>query len=219
LDLSCHREGGKEKLNAFPLILLAFAVSLDGFGAGIAYGLRKLRLPFISLITIGLTSGGAVFVTMQAGYNLGSILPPHITRWLGTIILVLVGLWVIVTTMRSKNEQNKVEVPLKLSVRAFGFIIQVIKEPVRADLDHSGEISISEAVLLGFALALDAIGAGFGAALAGFSWVWTPLLVALCKIILVSLGVVLGNKCFDLDGRAAYLSGCILILLGLGNLF
>jgi putative sporulation protein YtaF len=199
-----------------PIILLAIAVSLDGFVVGVTYGLRQLRLPFASLVTIGLTSGLVVFVTMQTGNIIGSMFSIHIARWLGATILVLVGLWVILISRSAA--QSKKEKALEFSFRAFGFIVQIIKEPVRADMDHSGEISTKEAILLGIALALDAFGAGLGAALSGFSQIWTPLLVSIFKILFVSFGISLGNRCIDFDGRLALLSGFILILLGLSNL-
>lgn len=41
----------------FSLLLLAFALSLDGFGVGITYGLRKMKIPLLSVLIISLCSG------------------------------------------------------------------------------------------------------------------------------------------------------------------
>ncbi|NLP18923.1 MAG: sporulation membrane protein YtaF [Firmicutes bacterium] len=201
------------------IFLLAFAVSLDGFAMGVTYGLRGMRLPPLSLLTIALASSAAVLLAMQAGHFLGHILSVQLTRWLGAIILILVGVWVLVSTCCPPYEKKDAPPAVNLSFRAFGFMVQIIREPVRADLDQSGAISFPEALLLGLALALDALGAGFGAALAGYPPLWTPLLVGLFKIIMVSLGLQMGKKCVQYNQRLVYFSGGILILIGLANLF
>lgn len=200
------------------LFLLAFAVSLDGFAMGVTYGLRGVRLPPTSLLTIALASSAAVLVAMQAGHFLGNILSVELTRRLGAVILILVGIWVLVTTCRPPSKKEDDPKPVKLSFRAFGFMVQIIQEPVRADLDQSGAISFAEALLLGLALALDALGAGFGASLAGYSPLWTPLWVGVFKIIMVSMGLQMGKKCVQYNQRLAYFSGGILIVIGLANL-
>ena len=53
--------------HAASLILLAFAVSLDGFGVGVTYGLRRIRIPVLSVVIIALCSGIVVWVSMQIG--------------------------------------------------------------------------------------------------------------------------------------------------------
>ena len=50
-------------MNAFYLILLGFAVSIDGFATGIAYGLKKIHLPWTSLSIVGIITGLAVIVS------------------------------------------------------------------------------------------------------------------------------------------------------------
>jgi putative Mn2+ efflux pump MntP len=44
-------------LPVISLLILAFAVSLDGFGVGVMYGLRKIRIPLVSIGIISLWSG------------------------------------------------------------------------------------------------------------------------------------------------------------------
>ncbi|NLJ34419.1 MAG: sporulation membrane protein YtaF [Firmicutes bacterium] len=200
------------------LFLLAFAVSLDGFAMGVTFGLRDMRLPPTSLLTIALASSVAVLFAMQAGHLLGNILSVQLTRNLGALILILVGAWVLLTTCRPPRQKGDTPGQVNLSFRAFGFVVQIIREPVRADLDKSGAISFGEALLLGLALALDALGAGFGASLAGYSPLWTSCLVGLFKIIMVTLGLQMGKKCVQYNQRLSYFSGGILILIGLVSL-
>jgi putative Mn2+ efflux pump MntP len=70
------------------LILLAFAVNLDGFGVGVMYGLRRIRIPLLSVGIISLCSGVIIFGSMQIGVLLSSWIHPSAA----TTILVLTAL-------------------------------------------------------------------------------------------------------------------------------
>ncbi|MCK9906790.1 manganese efflux pump, partial [Frankia sp. Cpl3] len=76
----------------------------------------------------------------------------------------------------------------------FGLIIQILRDPERADADKSGHIVGWEAVMLGLALSLDAFGAGISLTLLGYA----PLLVSSCVAItsagLLYTGVCIGRK-------------------------
>jgi len=48
-------------------LLLALAVSIDGFSVGFSCGLRRLVIPFTSLLAICLLSMAAVAVSLLAG--------------------------------------------------------------------------------------------------------------------------------------------------------
>ncbi len=76
---------------------------------------------------------------------------------------------------------------------------------------------MGEAAVLGLALALDGFGAGFGAAMAGYSPLVTGLLVALVKVAFVSLGQRAGRRltAFALTRHLQVLPGLIILALGL----
>jgi putative sporulation protein YtaF len=78
-------------------------------------------------------------------------------------------------------------------------------------------ISNQEAVILGTALALDAFGAGIGAAMTGYSILLTSIFVTSFKFVLLRLGVYLGaNTTTDYcDSNLKLTPGLILIILGL----
>lgn len=79
------------------------------------------------------------------------------------------------TASREMPEQTV----FSLEIRKLGLVIRILRTPSSADIDKSGSISGFEAMWLGIALSLDAFGAGLGAALLGFSPVWTALVIAL----------------------------------------
>ena len=97
-----------------------------------------------------------------------------------------------------------------------GGLIGLLHDPVSADADHSGSISAQEAIMLGVALALDGFGAGFGAALAGFSPFATGLSVAVVKVIFVYAGLGLGRMARGLPIKQfKIIPGLIILALGL----
>lgn len=221
------------------LLLLAFAVSLDSFGVGTAYGLRSIRIPIKSVFIIALCSGTMMFISMNVGVGLAALLPVGIANAVGAVILVGIGVWALFSHQDVKSgytvERDSVSlstddpqtqsVPrkeaskqvLQIEIRQFGLVIQILKKPIMADMDRSGTISMGEAVLLGVALSLDALGAGLGAAMIGLS-VWiTPPVIALMGAVFLLTGLKIGFR-FRNTGwvrRLHYFPGIILIVMGL----
>ncbi|WP_339316246.1 MntP/YtaF family protein [Paenibacillus sp. FSL R10-2734] len=93
----------------FSLILLAFALSLDGFGVGITYGLRKLKIPLLSVLIISLCSGVVICVSMQVGVLLAKVVSPHAASEVGAVILVLMGCWSLVQMLMQKEKEQSGE--------------------------------------------------------------------------------------------------------------
>ena len=219
------------------IVIFAAALSLDGMAAGMAYGVRRVKIPLLSLLVISLASATCMGIAMMAGHFIAQVLSPAVAKTLGASLLVLVGLWVIKQTWSqgSQTEFGENKDPVKLSeqeseadqeiasirIPIMGLVVQIIKEPHKADLDNSGVISKGEALLLGIALAMDALGAGVGAAMAGFKPLLTPLIVGAVKFTLVSLGLYLGRhlSASRLGHRLAVLSGWFLVFIGLSQIY
>lgn len=223
-------------MNLMYILFLAFAISLDGFFVGITYGIRRIKVGITPLLIISITSGLIILGTMTLGNSLLIVLSPEMGRLIGAVILIGVGLLVSFQTYKSLKIHNdlnegysiiyadeKVKIPEQVvtwRIKPLGIIIKILREPTEADFDSSGTISNYEAVFLGLALALDALGAGFGAALTGFHPILIPVVVALTKFIFISSGNMLGTRLVNLlNTWAAYLPGFILILLGVTKLF
>ncbi|WP_042222297.1 sporulation membrane protein YtaF [Oceanobacillus manasiensis] len=164
------------------LLLLVVAVSLDGFGVGVTYGMRKIHVPVAALCIIMLCSGGIVLVAMSIGTGITALLSPEITRYIGGGILIAIGSLTFYNNLRSGKTQQQNQ----------NAITTVLTDPNKADLDKSGNISTSEALLLGAALALDAFGAGIGASMLGYPPVLTAILVACMSGIFLFSGIRLG---------------------------
>lgn len=172
------------------LFFLVIAVSLDGFGVGIAYGMRRIRVPLPALLVIMLCSGVIVLTSMTIGSMLTTFISANMAEVIGGVILIGIGLFCLWNVTRAKKEEVDVLVEQKES--QLSSFTSVLKEPRTADLDQSGFISIQEAFLLGFALALDAFGAGLSAAMLGYSPLLTAGLIAFMSGLLVFCGTHIG---------------------------
>ncbi|NBI28305.1 sporulation membrane protein YtaF [Chengkuizengella marina] len=214
-------------ITAISMLILALAVSLDGFGVGIMYGLRKIKIPLISIIIIAICSGVIIFISMQMGVLLLKFLPPFLAKIIGSMILVSIGIWAIIQMKiqrKNDNEREPVTVVsdekktiVHIELKRIGLVIEILKKPVKADVDRSGVISASEAAFLGIALSLDAFGAGIGAALIGFSPLLTSIVIAFSSGCFILLGLRTGYIFSETRWirRLTVLPGIILIVMGL----
>ncbi|WP_078555456.1 sporulation membrane protein YtaF [Bacillus alkalicellulosilyticus] len=214
------------------LLVLALAVSLDSFGVGLTYGLRKMKLPFFSLLFIASCSAISILVAMGFGTLIQSYMSPQFAEALGGIILVLIGTWAVYSVLWRKpndTEQLPVETETKmdtkvlfaLEIKKLGLVIRILRKPMEADFDKSGTITGREAFLLGIALSLDAFGAGIGAALIGFSPVFMAITVAIMSALFVTFGMKSGFRFADSYWvqKFSFIPGLLLISIGLWNLF
>ncbi|MDW7651199.1 MAG: sporulation membrane protein YtaF [Bacillota bacterium] len=203
------------------VVMLGMAVSFDGFGVGFAYGLRRLHIPLYSLIIICLSSAVSVFLSMKAGSLMAAMFSPQIASVLGGITLMGVGFLIIRQSLtESPAEDDWQTEESTAGSRGLSYLSGVLREPARADFDRSGVITGKEAMVLGVALAMDAFGAGFGAAMMGFAPLLTSLAVGLTKLILVSTGLFLGRRYSqNVSGeKAAMFAGLVLMILGIVHL-
>lgn len=214
-------------------MLMAVALSLDGFGVGLAYGLRRIRIPMSSLIAIALCTVFAMGISMLFGSWVTLWLRFFPARLLGASILLTLGgfqlaraIWnrkreifpQAVPAMAVVVQKSVLEPVFRFQLSFFGLVIQVLKTPDIADVDGSGGISLRESLLLGSALAMDAFASGIGAAMAGMTLSVIGI-VALTQIIMLRLGQQMAGKIPESwTAKAEYLPGAVLILVGLGKL-
>ena len=202
------------------LVMLGMAVSFDGFGVGFAYGLRRVHIPLYSLFIICLSSAFSVFVSMLAGSMASHIFSPQVGSVIGGVMLMGVGVLIVRESLRSDSLEEKSKASVPDHPKGLSYFSLMLREPVRADFDHSGVITGKEAVVLGIALAMDAFGVGFGAAMMGFVPSHTAIAVGLTKFVLVSTGLFLGKRyAKNVSGeKAAIFAGLVLMVLGIVHL-
>ena len=173
------------------LIVLAIAVSMDGFAAGFAFGMKKITIPWLSTVIIGLSSGTVIALAMPAGNGFLRLVPAQLSHWIGASIFICIGV-------------------VSLCKRNFS----------QADRDQSGEISAKESLLLGLALSVDSIAAGFSAALLGFTiWV-TALTIAISCVVFIRMGKQVGVhlSAYIQNQYFSFIPGVLLLILGVSKL-
>lgn len=202
------------------LILVAFAVSLDSFSVGLTYGLRKLKIPFKSILIIACCSAFTLTLAMFVGKMITHLFSPATLDTIGGIIFVLLGMWILYQFFRPEEEETaKLEekIIFKVEIKSIGLVINILKKPTTADLDKSGSITGVEALILGIALSLDAFGAGIAAALLGYSPVILAIAVAAMSFIFLTLGIQIGKWFSKLAWMRmfSFVPGVVLILMGI----
>ena len=180
-----------------------------------------------------MASAVMILLSMQIGVWISYFLPTNASKWIGSIILIGIGVWAIIQVVRKKDveEETKIEQKtfineegkqiISIEIKTLGLVIQILKAPMKADMDKSGVISATEATLLGTALSLDAFGAGLGASLIGFNPLITALLIAIMSGIFILFGLNVG---FLYSGKEwlhkfTILPGLILIIIGIIKFF
>lgn len=209
----------------FAIGLLAISLSLDALGVGLAYGLRRIKIPLIPKIFICIFSILYSGAALAIGKSLLAILPPYVSKLVGIVILSLMGICIVIQALLKNGDSKPSEgilrredkTLLKIVIKSLGITIQVIKNPIKGDIDKSGIIDVTEALLLGLALSVDAIGVGIGSALAGFNSILIPFLVGLFQLVFLKTGLYLGGRLVS-SGMAgskvlSFLPGILLILL------
>ncbi len=226
---------------------VVFASSFDGFMVGIAYSIKGLRMSRIHYWIMAFCTGTMMGASMIVGRLLTVWLKKDLSTCLGAAILILLGLWQIRQQADSFNRQDLTK-PNQSEVSESGrsnhkncqkpglcqqsrrfkpclarmaeLIIDIMKEPLKADRDLSGTIDIKEAWLLSVALGLDAFAAGLGASAAGFPMIMIPI-AALASPGFVFLGIIVARitKADENLRGKQMLSGVVLIAVGILKIF
>ncbi|QUL98226.1 MAG: manganese efflux pump [Candidatus Fermentithermobacillus carboniphilus] len=229
-DQNC-REGTNSVVFDWHAIILSaamtLAVSMDGVLVGAAFSIRGLALSVESYWLIGMCTAIMVTVSIVIGRFISVWLPLRLTRALGAGTLSGFGAWqlgqaLLARMSRRKTSRGEGSICTATRDETFGggtirteTIRDILEEPILADRDLSGTVDARESVFLGIALGLDALAAGLGASMAGFSLAIIPL-VALASPLFVHLGILLGrrfgSKVPEKDGL---IPGILLVLIGL----
>lgn len=205
------------------LLFLAFAVSLDGFGVGLTFGMRKMRIPFKSIAVIACCSAFSLGIAMMIGEFIGQFISTAAAEKTGGVILLILGIWVLYQYFKPDKQledQAAEKLIFNFEIKSLGVVINILQKPLTADFDKSGTINGIEALVLGFALSLDAFGAGIGAAMLGIS----PFILSICIAAMSSLFIFAGLQSGKILSssiivqRLSFLPGVLLMIIGIMKL-
>ena len=198
------------------VILLGFAVSFDALLAGVAYGARKITVPFSSLLVVGAVTAVCTAVAMIAAQGTGMLIAPQAAVMIGAFLLLLIGVWSVFQEYLIKRltPRQSDDLP-QLRIKLGKLIVNILADPEAVDIDHSRSISPSEAIFLGLALGLDNMVATFAAELLGVLPLYTPLVMAIIQMGLIWSGITFASRLLpeSVKERFPYLPGTLLIIM------
>ncbi|MFE4709772.1 sporulation membrane protein YtaF [Paenibacillus sp. NPDC056722] len=209
------------------LLIFGFALSssLDNLGVGISYGIRGIRINHFSNLIIAVICFILSMVGILSGQWMAKVLPGVMPVVIGALLLFIIGVRIILLAAPRKKREA-VQESEEAREEGGGSLTGILQNPELADKDKSGSIGILEAMVLGVALAANAVTNGVGAGLIGLSPLAISLTAAIGSYVTVWLGVVLGRKLsgvrigsFTLGQFSTVLSGIIIILIACNSFF
>ena len=178
----------------FYCILLAFCSTLDSLGIGITYGLKNTKILFTAKIILFICSFAMTLFALFLGNYLSTIFPNNITNILGSIVLFLIGIFLLFSCFKKENN---------------------------FDFDYSNNIDNKEALFLGLALSLDSFGIGVSSSMLKISVFLLPLFVSIFQLLFLSIGNFLGSKTRKFSNIPEniwnILAGSLLIFIGVAK--
>lgn len=205
--------------------ILAISLSLDSLGIGITYGLRKTTISKFSKIILFCMSLFITFISINIGNLLNKVLSSSVSNFLGIVILIAMGIWVIHQSLNKDvklRKENKKKV-YNFFIKSLGLTIKIIRNPIETDIDNSKTIDAKEALLLGLATSMDSMCSGIGISILGTNSILFPILVASFQMLFISVGGFFGKKLMLISKLPSniwsIISGVVLILIAISRIF
>ncbi len=210
-------------------LFLAISSSIDSLGIGITYGIKNTKITMGAKSILFFISFIISIISIYFGNLLKYIFPDFLIHYLGSFLLILMGLFMCFQSLKkakrddivknSKNlEMSDTEKIYSFFIKCLGITIKIIKNPSSSDLDKSNIIDSKEALFLGLALSLDSFCIGIGFSMLNTFSIIFPLLTSCFQLFFLSLGNYCGKKLYSFsklpDNIWSTISGILLIMIG-----
>ncbi|WP_042346497.1 manganese efflux pump [Bacillus massiliigorillae] len=188
-------------MHIITIILVGLAANLDNLGIGLAYGIKKTKIPLLSNIVIAVISMIVTYIAVITGNTITHYISTTTANLLGSILLCIIGIWTILAPVFSKPTP--------------------FENPEYIDWDQNQIISAKEAIYLGFTLSLNCLATGIAIGANNISPLWTVVSIGLFSLITIGIGskfgYILAKTVFG--KHSTTISGVFLILIGLYEIF
>jgi len=201
--------------------LLASALSVDTLAAGFAYGSKKIKIPFSSVMIINLICSSILGISLYAGAIVRRYLPGGLSLAVSFTILLIIGMIKLLDSITKSiiRKHNGIKKEISFSMLNFKLILNLYANPENADIDDSKAISSTEAAMLALSLSLDGIAIGLGAGLANANILAVFFWSLITDVIFIIFGRFIGNKAAQkLPFNISWLGGVVLIGLAVSKL-
>lgn len=185
-----------------PSLLFGISASLDALLIGISYGIRSIRIRlWQNLLISGITLFGTC-LSVGFGHWLTPRFPYLPGRYVGSMILMLLGVWYVVKWLVQMLAHTR-EITQTAAART------------------ALRLALPEVLGLGVSLSLNNIGIGLSASIAGLTLLPAAIATLICSLLFLFAGNRLGgSRPLQLFGAAADpISGILLMLLALLQIF
>lgn len=202
-------------MDLLSVFLFAISANIDNFTVGIAYGIKKIQIAFISNLLIAFISAVGTFLSMRIGRTLSEFMSVSFANRIGSLVLILIGIWAVMdcfVNQLKKHEKRRV---------SHSNCKRLLDEPELLDKDDSKTLDVKESAALAFALTINNLGLGVGASITGLSIYITVLFTFVISIFSLVLGSVLGKTYLSklLGKYAPLISGIVIVVLGIYEYF
>ncbi|RZT02309.1 MntP/YtaF family protein [Cuneatibacter caecimuris] len=173
-------------------LIFALSSNADSLVAGMAYGIKKIRILWLSNLLVGLICFSGTLVSMIFGRSILLAVPEGFAGFLGGAIIIFIGAFGLIRLLIHRNGDEVEEESLP-------------------------SLRIRETLLLGAALAVNNVGLGIGASMSGLPVISTAFCSLFASLVLLYLGNLLGrSRLASLVGKYAEpLADILMIGLGL----
>ncbi len=210
-------------------LFLAISSSIDSLGIGITYGIKNTKITMGAKSILFFISFIISIISIYFGNLLKFIFPDFLIHYLGSFLLILMGLFMCFQSVKVSKKEYKIENDKNLKIldtekiysffiKCLGITIKIIKNPSSSDLDKSNVIDSKEALFLGLALSLDSFCIGIGFSMLNTFSIIFPLLTSCFQLFFLSLGNYCGKKLYSFsklpDNIWSTISGILLIIIG-----
>ncbi|MBP0022231.1 MAG: manganese efflux pump [Cyanobacteria bacterium SBLK] len=184
-------------------IVLSLSTNLDNLAVGMTCGVKQFTICLPANLLIAFLSGTSTFVSMLVGDWLEDCLPGDGAQWLGSLILMSIGLLSLAEAAYQANQSH-------------------FREEETSSQPHSQHprekiMSLKRAAMLGLALSASNWGTGIGAGIARLDLGLTSGCSFLSSLLTIGGGALLGKWAIRYlrSDRLTWVAGLLLIALGL----
>lgn len=171
------------------ILLLVLSVNLDSIGVGLVYGIKKIYISLPYKLLICIISIFYSIISIYIGRAFSNFFSVNLGKYLGIIILLLLGLYSIFKAIYPNNSSV---------FNSMVTSIDIIKNSTNIDIDNSSNIDFKEAILLSFALSVDAISTSFAFSMLSINVLFIPFLIGIFQFVFFNIGFSLGKKITNL---------------------
>ena len=181
--------------------LFSISANIDNIPIGLSYGVRKIHISLIKKFFICAITSIVTFLSMLVGQNISKFFDVKTTNILGSILLILLGVYPIIKNIFSKKKIDKLN--------------------NNNIVTNNNDINLKELLIMIITLSLNNIAAGIAASIAGVNIICTTIFTFIFCVVFLYIGNNLGKKINNrlIEKYSEFISSFILILIGIIELF